>query len=310
MSKRIYRYILTVMVITCVLLCSLCYYVLRVADNADARTLAYKKLDEMSWGIDTKQKELDAFLSQTNNDNIAKAKAIALILSQSKEMFSTPEDLEGIRIAMDISELVITDKDGKAQNATTAFAQNDLSDAEKFSPFMGAVNSKSFSKAVNTIENNKIKQCIGVSRLDKDGLIYIETYSDNLSKVIELSGISTVCKNETVLGNGVAFILDKDNWTYQSHTEESNISEFCQYPEPLFNKTNGDKGFFTTTVQSRKMRVYYKKKDNYMLVVSIPFRSVFRISRFASISVGVCIVIASLIFILSVRKKLIDFKIE
>lgn len=311
MNKKIYRFLIIVILITITLLCALCYYVLRVADNADVRQLAYDKLSEIEWNIDTKQKELDSVLAETNKDNIAKAKSIALILSQSETAFSTPEELEGIRMAMEIDEIIITDKAGNVENSTSAFAQYNISDLEKYKPFMEAVNSKSFSKAVNTIGDGEIVQCIGVSRRDADGLIYIEATSRNLANVIKLSGISSICAKESILSNGVAFIVDKDEWLYRSHSDVVNVGQFCQYPKPLYKNIGGSgDGVLTTKVQGKNMRVYYREKGDYVISISVPVKSIYRISKYATIAAGICMSIAAFVFMLSLRKKFIDYKIQ
>ena len=311
MNRKIYKYLVVTLSITCILLGLVSSYILKIADNADARERSFRVITQIEDLMDEKQEELQDVLTQINKDNLAKAKAIALILNQSQNSFQNPESLESLRIAMEVEEIIITNKDGIVINATTPFVGDNLFLDLKYQPFKEAVNSKTFTLVQNDIVNSEIRQYIGVSRLEEDGLVYVETISKHLGNVIRLSGVSTLCENKTVMTDGNAYIIDKNQWIYVSHTNMTNVGEFFQIPKEKYkNLDTSGEGLFTTKIKGEKNKVYYRVKDDYVICTMIPTDSIYKISTFATVAVVISILLTSFVAILAIRKKLIDYKIN
>ncbi len=311
MNKKIYRYLIITLAITCVTLGLLSSYILKIADSADARNMSFSVITQIENLMDEKQEELEDILTQVNKDNLAKAKAISLILNQSQISFETPESLESLRIAMEVEKIIITNADGIVINATTPFVGDKLFLDSKYQPFKDAVNSKTFTLVQNDIVNSEIRQYIGVSRLEEDGLVYVETISKHLGNVIRLSGVSTLCENKTLMTEGNTYIIDKNEWVYMSHTDMTNVGELSQIPKDKFkNLDTKGTGSFTIKIQGEKTQVFYRVKDENVICTAIPTDSIYKISTFATVAVVICILLTSVVAILAIRKKLIDYNIE
>ena len=54
--------------------------------------------------------ELKGILNQVSEDNIAKAKALALIINHTSNTYMEPEALEEIRVGLFVDEILITDE--------------------------------------------------------------------------------------------------------------------------------------------------------------------------------------------------------
>lgn len=311
MKKSFLRFVIINIVIFAAILVNLAFYMLGIIERESVTKLVDKRFQTLQGSIDESNEEIEKILSQVSNDNIAKAKALAIILNQSPGAYLDNEAIEEIRIALNVDEIMITNSSGIVVAGTSPYIRQDFHNSEVEKQFLPAITDKNFAKTVNVNNKDSFSQLAATSRLDEAGIIVIEASDEYFSRALTLAGISNVASGFSILKNGRAAIVSKDSWEYVSHTNEELIGTPVQIPQEKFKNLNTTgKGRFKYNLMGKKSYVFYQEYKGNILVADIPLSEVYLRRNYVLVSMLISLSILSLIVVLAVRKKLIDFNAE
>lgn len=311
MKKSFYRFILTNICIVSLILLFISFYMVKTVDNSSVKKTVDDTFNNIISEIDSSNMELKGILNQVSEDNIAKAKALALIINHTSNTYMEPEALEEIRVGLFVDEILITDEKGIVIAGTSPYLGQNFNTDENYKEFLPAIEDKSFAKVVNTFSGDRLIQHIAVSRIDSPGIIYIEVAADSLKDTVRLSGISTIINNQYIMKKGKLSIIDKETWTYVSHTDQEKINTASQIPKDKMKKlsTTG-KGSFKLKIEDKKYLIYYREYDKYIITAQISVKEVYLRRNYTIVSMLISVFLITLTVMLSIRKKLIDIKLD
>ncbi len=311
MKKSVYRFILINISIVSAILISLSYYMIKTVDNSSVKDTVKSTFNNVEAKIDANNNEYKGILEQVSDDNVAKAKSMSLILNNNSNAFNDSEYIEEMRVALQVEEILITNKNGIVIAGTAPYTGQNFSDDKFYRQFIPALNDKSFVKVVNTSTENNLTIHTAVSRLDQQGIIYISSTPDSIKDAVRLSGISTTVNNQYFIKNGELAIINKENWEYISHTDPMKSSIACQIDKRLFkNLDKSGQGSFKQKINNKTIYNYYREYDNYVLLAQIDSKEIYLRRNYTTVGVIITLVVISLTAMLSIRKKMIDMKID
>lgn len=311
MKKSIYRFILINICLVSLILLFISFYMVKTVDNSSVKKIVDDTFNNIVSEIDSSNMELKGILEQVNEDNIAKAKALALIINHTSTTYMEPEALEEIRVGLFVDEILITDDKGIVIAGTSPYLGQDFSSDDNYKEFLPAIEDKSFSKVVNTFKGDKLIQHVAVSRVDSPGIIYIEVEADSLIDTVRLSGISTIVSNQYIMKKGKLSIIDKETWNYVSHTETEKINTNSQIPkDKMKDLSTTGKGSFKLKTQDKKYLIFYREYEDYVITAQISVKEVYLRRNYTMVSMIISISLIILTVMLSIRKKLIDIKLD
>ena len=311
MKKSVYRFILINICIVSAILIFLSYYMITTVDTSSASNVVKSTLNNVEAKIDANNNEYKKILEQISDDNIAKAKSLSLIMNNNSKVFNDYEDIEEMRVALQVDEILIVDKTGVVIAGTAPFIGQKFSDDDLYKQFIPAINDKSFVKVVNTFTDYQLTMHTAVARLDAPGIIYISSTPDSIKDTVRLSGISTTVNNQYIMKNGELAIIDIKSWDYLSHTDPMKSSIACQIDKKNFKNLNSTgKGYFKQNINDKTIYNYYRVYDNYVLLAQIDSKEIYLRRNYTTVGVIISIVLIALTAMLSIRKKMIDMKID
>lgn len=311
MKKSVYRFILINISIVSAILISLSYYMIKTVDNSSVKDTVKSTFNNVEAKIDANNNEYKGILEQVSDDNVAKAKSMSLILNNNSNAFNDSDTIEEMRVALQVEEILITNENGIVIAGTAPYTGQNFSDDKFYRQFIPALNDKSFVKVVNTSTENNLTIHTAVSRLDQQGIIYISSTPDSIKDAVRLSGISTTVNNQYFIKNGELAIINKENWEYISHTDPMKSSIACQIDKRLFkNLDKSGQGSFKQKINNKTIYNYYREYDNYVLLAQIDSKEIYLRRNYTTVGVIITLVVISLTAMLSIRKKMIDMKID
>ncbi len=310
MKKKIFIFILINFAVTSIILLFLSFYMIRIVDNSNIKKTVNDKFDSIEKEIEKNQTEFDNILAQVSDDNLAKARAVAIILNQSGETYLANESIEELRVVLDVEEILITDEKGIVFSGTSPYIGQNFNSNDIYKQFLPAINNKSFFKIVNDVQTNTLVQNIGVARLDKPGVIYIKASNYYLENSIKQFGISSVVRNHNVLKSGSLSIINKEKWEYVSHTDSKMVGTTVQIPKDKFkNLEDSGKGDFKISMQGKNMYTFYREYKDYVIMAQVNTNEVFSRRNYVTISILITLLIIGVIFLLALRDRLLNVDI-
>ncbi len=311
MKKSVYRFILINICIVSVILIFLSYYMIKTVDTSSVKDSVKSTFNNVEAKIDANNNEYKGILEQVSDDNVAKAKALSLMLNNNSNAFNDSETIEEMRVALQVEEILITNKNGVVIAGTAPYTGQNFSDDKFYRQFLPALNDKSFVKVVNTSTDNNLTIHTAVSRLDQQGVIYISSTPDSIKDAVRLSGISTTVNNQYFMKNGNLAIINKKDWEYISHTDPMKSSIACQINKNNFkNLDTTGQGSFKQKINDKTVFNYYREYDNYVLLAQIDSDEIYLRRNYTTVGVIITLILISLTAVLSIRKKMIDMKID
>lgn len=311
MKKSVYRFIIINICIVSAILIFLSYYMIKTVDTSLVKDTVKSTFNNVEAKIDANNNEYKGILEQVSDDNIAKAKALSLILNNNSNAINDSEYIEEMRVALQVEEILITNRNGVVIAGTAPYTGQNFSDDKFYRQFLPALNDKSFVKVVNTSTDIDLTIHTAVSRLDQQGIIYISSTPNSIRDAVRLSGISTTVNNQYFMKNGKLAIINKKDWEYVSHTDPMKSSIACQIDKKLFkNLDKSRQGSFKQKINNKTVFNYYREYDNYVLLAQIDSNEIYLRRNYTTIGVIITLVLISMTAVLSIRKKMIDMKID
>lgn len=309
MKKKILLNVTIYMSVGSVILCLLAYYIFGIVDNADAASLVSDTFISLKNQIEISQDEVDNMIKQFGEDNIAKAKALSIIIYQNKNSLYSGEALEEVRVALNADEILVTDSDGDIVTSTTPFSDFNIESHIVFKEFAPGLTDRSFTKIYNMIQNDKVTQYVCCSRFDTNGIVIMKTNTKYISKSLQYAGISNVISGQSLVSSGDIFIINSDEWKYLSHTDNSKIGEIVQLDKDNFKLTEDSViRKFPVTVNGYNCELYYQNYQGNLICITLPKSKIYIRRNYVCGSIIVAMVVIIIIGFLALRNKLIHYK--
>lgn len=305
MKNKILRNLVITMSVASIILVVIINYIYVVLDNSNISDRADNALKALETSIDNRSKEADKLILQFGDDNIAKAKALELILDQKDVKNMSVEDLEEIGVALNSEEITITDKNGDIINSTGAYNNYNIKDKEEFKDFTSGLGTDGFSKVKNVMSYENVVQYVAISRGKDEGLLIIKCDTRYVSKSIYYAGISNLVSDNIFMNDSNICVIDKNEWTYKSNTETNKLWQTSQFPKKNFKADTKKMKSTSLTVGGKSCRLFYKYHNNDLIVISVPVRVIYSRREYVCGTVTIMCIVLVLISYLTVRSKLI-----
>lgn len=176
------------------------------------------EIDYLLNEVSTKIAENDVSVAQLKEslgqDYLARARAFSYMISQKPEIVTSAEELQKIVKLLDVDEVHVTDENGVIHWGTVPDYYNfDMRGAEQTAEFIPILSNPSLEIAQEPQPNgtkNILFQYIGVSRLDKTGIVQIGMQPSRLESALENNKIEKILERYCDGSEGV-FALDQQD---------------------------------------------------------------------------------------------------
>lgn len=276
----------------------LSYYSTGVVERSQAKRIIDDRLDMMSEKIEEGYNQAVVIKNQVCENYEYRAKMIALMISQSTSSISDENSLEEMRIAINADEINITDSSGMIEYSTS---YHQGSYAEQI--FIDNMADRNFTKAIITEDEGSEKIIIGTARVDKTGIIQITFTTDNIEQLVSYFDISNVTSEYPLLNSGCMAVIDRQSYTYLSHTDSALTDTAVQIPAEKFN---GEKYNFYSYYNGNKVFIRYRIYDDKIIFGMLPADEIYSSRDMVTAWVAVISIILSGISCLVLRKHIID----
>ena len=298
--KKSYAFIIISYVLASVIIVLLVYYSFGVVERHDMNDIIDVRLDKISEDIEEKNGELEIFVDQITKDNESRAKALAFMILQTPFILKDNEALEEVRVALDVDEINISDKDGVIIAGTSAFTGDIFTSDSNVSAFLPGISNKSFSKTIVEDVNGTKWFCTGVARLDQPGFVQIASSPVSIKKVMQYADIANVTADNEIMNKGCTAVIDIKSYKYISHTNKDMVATGVQIPKSNFKK---DKGNFKSILDGGNATVRYRHYgDDKIIMAIIPNSEIYIVRDVAVATLSVVLFIILVVTMLSVRQ--------
>jgi len=297
-KKNPYIFMILCMLAASFICTFLSYYSTGVVERSQAKRIIDDRLDMMSEKIEEGYNQAVVIKNQVCENYEYRAKMIALMISQSTSSISDENSLEEMRIAINADEINITDSSGMIEYSTS---YHQGSYAEQI--FIDNMADRNFTKAIITEDEGSEKIIIGTARVDKTGIIQITFTTDNIEQLVSYFDISNVTSEYPLLNSGCMAVIDRQSYTYLSHTDSALTDTAVQIPAEKFN---GEKYNFYSYYNGNKVFIRYRIYDDKIIFGMLPADEIYSSRDMVTAWVAVISIILSGISCLVLRKHIID----
>lgn len=305
-KSAIYKFVLLSMASICTLLVIIAYYSSGIIEFSSVANIAEERISVVALAVEKSKAEIANLSSQFRDDNISKAKSLSYMIANSKNDIFDNETIEEIRNALGLEEILLTDAEGIVITGTSAFLGHKFADNEIYSKFLPILTNRSRTITINIEADGKILQYAGVSRIDEKGIVLIKSSANFLAKAIKHSDISAIIAGYPILKRGCTAIIDKESWTFISHTDQKYHSQAVQIPISDFKKLGTDEmGSIKTVFGNRRSYIFYREYNENIIAVIIPTSEVFSRRNYIVTAITVTSFLMCLTAVLSMRTMLI-----
>ncbi len=300
--KKIYIVTSVIYIIVSFVLIFCIYYSIGVIAHNQSVKILKDRLEKTDKNITLFEKEKNQYINQITDDSEAKAKALAVMIMQNPSMLKDAESLEDVRLALELIDINITDKDGVVIAGTSAFTGGDFKECEYIPDFMPAVSDKQFAKTF--IENRGGAEYIftGAARLDKAGIIQIISSPMYYDTITGSWDIKKAVYNNNIENGECVGIIDKKTYKYVSHTDSVYLLRGAQFEKSLFDD---DEGGFETVYKGKNALLRYKQNERYIIISMRTDKNIYKERNIISAVLICVLVVMFFVTLLLVRQALI-----
>ena len=195
---------------------------------------AEQKIAEIKTTIDERSENADITEQAINKYLISTTKMLAKNLSMLPEE-KYNDKINDLVNDLNISEIHITDENGVIQWSTVPdFIGFDFHSSSQTKPFLEGLDNKDFTLAQETQKRgttNELFKYVGVSRIDKSGIVQIGVQPENLQKIFDKIDVAALADSMKYGNNGYVYVT-KLNGKILSHPDSEligkNLKEFSK----------------------------------------------------------------------------------
>lgn len=221
------------------------------------------------------QKEVLSELKvEVDNQAIEKVKMVAYIIAKNPDIIENYNELEKLLAVLNIEEIHVGDEDGILQWGTVkSFYGFDFASSDQSKAFIEAIKNKDFELVQEPQRrgiDNVLFQYVGVSRLDKPGIIQIGVHPERLENQLKKVDVANISNYFSMTEDGMLVVVDMSNNIIVSSDETKLIgTELTDYAwgEKM---VKGDESYFTYILEDEKYNMYYEENgEGYLIGISV-----------------------------------------
>ena len=235
---------------------------------------------EVTAQMKANDKEISELTAQMSQDYLARCRAFAQILEGDPSILKSKAKLAHIMDSLDVDELNVTDKKGVIRWGTMPdYFGYDMAGSDQTAEFLPILENPSMELAQKPQPNGAkgiLYQYIGVSRIDKPGIVQIGIQPTRLEAALKNNQIGNVLKTYTDEHEG-AFAISKKTGKIAWHPNKELIGKNSE-DVGINNYESLVDEFSTDKVNGTRIRMLGQDVGNYVIVTYMD-KSSFLMSR-------------------------------
>jgi len=227
MKKMFTKRLLSYMAIALLVTIGFVFLLQTVVAKRNNTESAVEKLELVKEKLASNDKEIEKLTNSLSENNLAKTRAFADLLSADKTILGDDKKLLDICEDLMVNELHVIDEKGIITHSTiSAYVGFDMNSGAQSAAFMIIVEDPSIELVQepqkNVVEGTVI-QYIGVARTDAKGLVQVGIRPEILEETLANTEIDVVLSDIDYGENGYVYAIDKTTGTILAHPDTSLI---------------------------------------------------------------------------------------
>ena len=278
MRKTFLIWLFALMIIAFIGVLIVSFSVLTKQASENANALIQLKISDVEKQIDQNEQNLTRIRKEADENALAKASALAKMLSLNPEIVTNVSEIEDIRELLSVDEIHISDETGILIAGTVpSFIGYDFASAEQSSQFLPAITNPKFKLAQDPMPrgiNQEIFQYVGVARVDSPGIVQIGYKPQKLINAMEVADIKNLAAGFRVGNSGGVVIVDFQGYILSTNNEE-NIGKRLNDIGLNLENFNDEEGSFLGEINEVDYLISYRKSDEYLIMGTLPTREMY-----------------------------------
>lgn len=269
-----------------------------ITNNYSNMTLSRNKLADVREKLSDNEANIAQLTENLGQNNLAKARAFADMLSAQPSIADDQEKLLEIRDRLMVSEVHIIDEEGIITSSSIdAYVGFDMKSGEQSNAFMVIVEDPSIEivqEPQGNVAEGIIMQYIGVARTDAKGFVQVGVRPEVLEEALAGTEISVVLNDIDFGTNGYIYAIDKESGLLLAYPDTALIGTSAAeagFPKDFTGhgkaRINGTSGYYYAE-ESGDMIIgtflpaseYYAARRNQTLIVSFSMLLIFGVLLF------------------------------
>ncbi len=301
MRRRIYRAVGIATIIACAAMAFLSWYAIGIIQRSNTLDMLEYRVNQISETIGDRQTEYDDINRQTYEDYKSKARALALIFSNNKELLHSETALEELRMMTGAEVISVINANNEIE-FTTGSASGTPKIYEEFAP---ALNGKVFSDVILDKRADKTAIIAGCSRLDENGIIQVEFSAENAEALLKLFDTSKMFNYNSIMKTGCIALIDKETMNYISHTDINMIGKQSLFTlENDFSDPEGS-AHFDGEINGEEVMLQYSDTPMGIVIAYVPYGEIYETRDDTIKWVIAAAIIISFVVTLTIRNKIL-----
>lgn len=269
-----------------------------ITNNYSNMALSRDKLADVREKLSDNEANIAQLTENLGQNNLAKARAFADMLSAQPSIADDQEKLLEIRDRLMVSEVHIIDEEGIITSSSIdAYIGFDMKSGEQSNAFMVIVDDPSIEivqEPQGNVAEGIIMQYIGVARTDAKGFVQVGVRPEVLEEALAGTEISVVLNDIDFGTNGYIYAIDKENGLLLAHPDNTLIGTSAAeagFPKDFTGngkaRINGTSGYYYAEENGDMIigtflpaSEYYATRRNQTLIVSFSMLLIFGVLLF------------------------------
>lgn len=297
---KTYRWVLLSMTIGLLALVLIAWYTLGIINKNNVIAQIDENMTTAETYVENDEDSTELLLEEFEEDYSAKTRTVAMFLSQDDTDPTDEQTLEELRVAVDAERIGVSDTEGNIIASTDLSSEDDTVRDE----FVSHVTDSVYTD-VTLLLDEDTPLIIAASSLEtgSGGLVQIVFSGETANTLLNDVDIANFADDIPLYTSGTTALLDADSFTYISCTEDSYVGETISYDTDEFSQNKGR--FDAEDEDGNKVLVKYQYTSDYIMVVSIPYETIYYTRNMVMGWAGIGGLLLILIAVLSLRMGLL-----
>lgn len=269
-----------------------------ITNNYSNMAMSRDKLADVREKLSDNEANIAQLTENLGQNNLAKARAFADMLSAQPSIADDQEKLLEIRDRLMVSEVHIIDEEGIITSSSIdAYVGFDMKSGEQSNAFMVIVDDPSIEivqEPQGNVAEGIIMQYIGVARTDAKGFVQVGVRPEVLEEALAGTEISVVLNDIDFGTNGYIYAIDKESGLLLAHPDNTLIGTLAAeagFPKDFTGhgkaRINGTSGYYYAEENGDMIigtflptSEYYATRRNQTLIVSFSMLLIFGVLLF------------------------------
>lgn len=275
--------------------------------QSNQKVVATDKLIAIKQNLMQNDSEIRKIKQEFSENALLKAKSLSYMISQNEQLLYSTESMQSMADLLQVDEVNVTDENGiLLWGNVPEYYNMDFHEGAQTEAFIPILTNSSFQLAQEPQPNQatgKMFQYIGVSRLDKPGIVQVGVEPEKLNTALANNTIEKALSNIEYGTSGYLFALDTQTGNMEAGTNGQQMT-YQQYgiDDSVISKTTENSIYSgISKIGSQKVYIATEKYENYIIGLAMPTKELYqsRTSQIATIMIICFIVFIVLIFIIN-----------